>query len=220
MLWVQADSYGEGGSSRIISKSNTGQTNGAWLLRIGGRGAIQFAKDYQTNDLQRSSNHAVLRTDGTWQHVAITWTGSVGFTSVRIYSDGQEVLYGVLSGNATGNYISDTSMALVLGNQNDATRTFDGRIAHAHLFRQVLTGDQIRQVMSFPASVLPLGVAGASTAGLIGYWPMYGLSANEPDLSGNGFTGVVTSAPFDRREPPVNAPFVMAAPAMHGGIGG
>ena len=209
--WFAPDGAGENSLGRLFGKASSQTvTRGVWHLFMTSAGRLEFEKDYTSANLRRTSEVVTLVTDGSFQHIALTWTGATDSTSVKIYKNGVEVVYGT-SANATGAFISDSSHGLVIGNTEAANRTFDGRIAHVHCFRRVLSADEIKQLMFHPASH-NLGIGAANSSGLIGYWSLNGLSANEPDKSGNGNVGTVTAALFDPSQPPVNEEYISGVP--------
>jgi hypothetical protein len=217
--WVAPDNLGESSSGRIIQKSQAISSGGRWVLDINTNNTVLFVKALGTTNLRVSSVANAIRTDGTFQHVAVTWTGSIGYPSVRLYIDGVETSY-ANTVNGAGAISSDVNLSLCIGNNPATNRTFDGRIAYAHFFRRVLELDEIRQVMYHPASVRAQGVSAANTSGLVGYWSLGGFSGNEPDFSGNNNVGVITSAPFDPQNPPVNETSVVDSPSQMFHIGG
>ena len=214
-FWAALDGLGEGGSGHFVSKTSA-QTSGTgrWTFLIrkgGGQATTRFVKSFGTTNLTRQGSGGFIRTDGTFQHLALTWTGSIGASSVLIYTNGVEDAVYSSTIDGAGTRDSDAASAFTIGNVSNGTRALDGRMAHIHFFRRVLSVNEIRQLMYHPASS-NAGPAVANTSGLAGYWPCWGMAENEPDLSGTGNAGTVTSAPFNAQMPSVNETYVATAP--------
>ena len=209
--WIAPDSYGEGGNfGRIVCKETSVNTAGAWSVRVRSGQTFAFVKNAPTA-LQRISPINAVSTGGVFQHVAVTWNGSANTSGTILYVNGTTLGQGAGQSNASGVF-TDASQGLNIGNNETGANTFEGRIAHVHMYRRVLSREEILSLMSHPA-IHNTGVVGVNTTGLIGYWPLGGFEgAVIPNQSGNGFNGVVTGAVFDSRNPSVNETFVVSAP--------
>jgi len=221
-LWAAAETLGEGSSGNMIGKlssdTSTGRLNFHVRKLAGGPLIYRFFKDWSNTNMvvATTGNVAIADTNGVFHHVAFTWTGgSTAATDIVFYVDGVETAHGQ-DQNGSGSTNSDASLPLVIGNNGGGSRTFDGQICHVHVFRRVLSGNEIRQLMHHPASVKAAGGGiPVNTAGLLGYWPGNVFSAGvEVDQSGNQFRGVTTAAIASAKNPPVNEAFVMQTPGV------
>lgn len=215
MAWASLDGAAEG-AVRLFAKGSSNTFNsGEWGLFYQA-GNVRFLKEGGGTDLSRASTFsalAVIQTDGRMYHIACSWTGANATGGVRLFVDGEEVTYGGALNTTCNTLVSDSGHKLIIGNCEDQTRTWNGRIAHAQFFRKVLTQDQIRQAMRHPGTVLAMGSPTAvGTAGLIGYWPMDAFGALVYDYSGCGHHGTPTTAVPNSQTPAVNEVFTINAP--------
>lgn len=208
--WIYPETTGESNLGRILAKQSGAGNFTVWNLSATDTG-MTLIVDYLLTDLQVSSTTNSL-TLNRWQHVAVTWTGEAEYTGVRFYRDGNLLAYSTTQ-NGLGLRQSDATQPLFIGNRAAADRTFDGQMAHVHVFRRVLDVNEIKEIMQHPGMLASGVVASAVTAGLVGYWSLGGMSPNEPDLSGNGHTGTLTTTPFSARNPPVNEAFGPTLPS-------
>jgi len=164
LAWVKPYSGGLSGAGRIVSRSSTFIfcTNYAGVTRIrflvGG-----------TTQLNRESGNVLI--NGSWQHVAATWDGSITATNIRLFHNGTETTYSVTT-NGVG---IGTSGVINIGCQSGTVRTFDGNIAHVQIFNRILEPHEIRSLMYFPRSI---------SNGLQLYYPLQGDTSPEPDMAG------------------------------------
>ena len=215
--WMAPDTVGESATGNIVAKHSGGgsATSGGWYLRTQNTVTVSFVRRYLSNNLIRNWSILTL-TDGTYHHVGLTWNGSqssTAATAMELYVNGVTALL-TLTQTGRGAFQTDSAWTLALGNPVPTNASFDGRLAHVHLFRRQLSGNEIRALMFHPAMYAQGSVSAVNTVGLVGYWPLGGLGSPEPDLSGNQIPGVVTGAVYSAQEAPVNDTFVVAAPQM------
>ena len=124
---------------------------------------------------------------GVWYHVAATLSG----TTQTVYLNGS-----YCNSNSSGTSMGSNGERLCIGEANNggdnctnATRYLQGRIAEAAVWNVALTANEIAALAS---GVTPPNAHGGTS--LVGYWPLYGVDAPEPDLSGNGSSATVTGA--------------------------
>ncbi len=149
---------------------------------------------------------------GNWHHVC----GVYNMTDLRIYLDG--VLDGTPTAN-TGTILTGAGDARV-GLLGGTFFPFDGDLAEMAVWD---TGLSAVEVAALAKGVSPNRIRRTSLAG---YWPLYGNSFPEIDLSGNrdngiqvGTVGKADHAPIQRYVPAtVKLPFVPAAPPVVGGV--
>jgi len=184
--WIKADTMGEGGVGRIFDKVRK-------QLQLRGTKRLRYERETSGTHLVVESTDNAIRL-GTWHFVAVAWANSNTASNTKLYVDGAEVSYAIRQ-NASSTDDSDGSHQACLGNTEGQTQSFDGLIAHAHLYNRLLTAAEIAQLMIAPGSI---------TTGLLGYWPLTGSGAVEPDLSGKGRHGTVTGATESPEGPPIS----------------
>lgn len=158
--WINPVSAGTGSGGRIVDKSNGGA---GWSLKMNGASVVQFAaSEFATTDATRNSGSVI--TLNTWQHVAVTWTGSATATNINLYING--VLSNGTATNGAGALRDDTASPLAIGNRPfDAGRGFDGQIDDARVYNRILTATEIQALAdstapSVPGSLSALPVSG------------------------------------------------------------
>lgn len=156
--WIFPRTAGEGSLGYIFSKFASGGSGPRVLLdSINVTNGINFGAHSTGTANQPSrisnSNWIVLK---TWQHVAITWDGSLTATNIHSYVNGVEVTY-FSSTNGTTAITSDAADSIVLGNRVAADRTFDGYIADVRIYNRILSLAEIA-LLSRPdfLSILPM----------------------------------------------------------------
>jgi fibronectin type 3 domain-containing protein len=137
--WIKPASAGTGNGGRIIDKSNGGA---GWSLKMNGATKVQFsASEFVTTDALRDSGTTIVL--NTWQHVAVTWTGSPTATNIHLYVNG--ILSDGTATNGAGALRDDTATPLAIGNRPvDAARGFDGLIDDARIYNRILTTTEIQ----------------------------------------------------------------------------
>lgn len=137
--WIKPASAGTGSGGRILDKSNGGA---GWSLKMNGASKVQFsASEFVTTDASRDSGSTIAL--NTWQHVAVTWTGSATATNIHLYVNG--VLSDGTATNGAGALRDDTAAPLAIGNRPvDAARGFDGLIDDARVYNRILTTTEIQ----------------------------------------------------------------------------
>ncbi len=126
--WIYINSYGEGGNyGRIFSNSKT-------EFSVYNSGALQFRSDGASSPF--SGNSISLN---QWYYVTVTRT-SAGIANFYVN--------GVQSG--TANQSSGTPAAgttnVIIGNNNNPTNTFDGRIADFRAYTKILSIAEIKAI--------------------------------------------------------------------------
>ena len=114
-----------------------------------------------------------------WTMMTVSWNGRTG--TAYVFENSAMILSNSM---LAGNSINPSSSQYYFGAENAiGGNTFNGLIANAQLYSQVLSLAQIKQLYSEGPTGLPI-----LGAGLVGWWPFTG---NTTDYSG-GNTGVVT----------------------------
>ena len=209
VVWMNPNTAGEANAGRIITKNIGNSDNNGWNFQLRGvsgsdSAGLRFFVDYLNANLTVSTTAGLWLTK-RWAHVGFTWPGSNSANTVNIYVSGTAATEYSTLGSGSGSRVSDTIRNINIGNRGDTTSTFNGKLAHLHLYNTVLNEGEIKQLMKFPGSI---------TNKLVGYWPLIGTSSTEPDLSGNGHNGVVTGAINSIDEPPINGMFTIPRPEL------
>jgi regulation of enolase protein 1 (concanavalin A-like superfamily) len=159
-VWVKPRSGGGGGAGRIIDKDNN---NGGWFLAMNGPTRIRFAVDtFPTLSPSRVSTAAVQA--NTWQHVAVTWDGSVSGSNIHLYLNG--VLADGAALDGAGVAQPDDSTPFALGNRSlDLARSFDGAIDEVRVYSGILTVAEIQALANVVGPTAPVNLTAARTSG-------------------------------------------------------
>jgi hypothetical protein len=139
--WINPTGAGEGTFGQIYSKSD-GVDLGTGGIEIGMDGistAIYFDVGLSTTFMNVETDNVV--TEGSWNHIAITWDGSVTATNSHIYINGVEANY-TAQDDGVGTH-DDSSLSATIGNYASGTYTFDGLIGPLRIWNKVLTPTQI-----------------------------------------------------------------------------
>ena len=194
--WIKPNSAGETNYGSIFRKETSGLRK---ALYVTVNGTLGIYIDRATTDCQRESATSTLAFDGTWQFVAVTYDESAGakLYKASLTSALAEVSYGTTNNNGAGSTISDIGHALGIGNNAATDRTFNGALAHCSIYSVVLTLAEMNMIRY---GLMP------RRSSLKGWWPLYGTSSPEVDLSGGGSNGTVTGTTVGDH-PPVASPF-------------
>lgn len=120
--------------------------------------------------------------NNTWNHVAVTWDGTLANNSDQI----RGYLNGTL--DASNNSASNTSGARVfrIGFSDGGGAAFQGYIADVAGWNVILS---VAEIVALSKGARPHTIRPKS---LTAYLPLDGLQSPEPDLSGNKLNGTVT----------------------------
>jgi hypothetical protein len=139
--WLYPDSAGEFNQG-MIARKNGYYTNGWWFnFNSSGTNSLGFNSDHATTDLSRTTANNTI-TLNTWNHVALTWTGSTTATTVKIYINGRETTYSTTT-DGVGARASDAAEDWAFGDDGGGTASFDGKIDQFRTFNYVRTPAQI-----------------------------------------------------------------------------
>ncbi len=179
-VWVNADTVGEGNTGRIATKRPT-DDNGGWLFFTDATASLGFqtvdgASAAEAN--QRGANNAAPLNQ--WNQVILTYDDD-GDQKGHIYVAGSEISYDTDTAGVQGVAASDADGNFILGNDEAASRTFDGHMAHFAVWNRVLTAGEIA---ALAAGYSPLFFL----SGMQLYAP---LDASTQDYMGNTATDTV-----------------------------
>lgn len=116
---------------------------------------------------------------GAWHHACGSLTG----TTAKVYLDGA-----LDSTNAASNTLNTANTDSIFFGQDgrNGSAVVSGRVAEVGVWSRALSDAEVAALAKgVPA---PLAAPG----GLVGYWPLHGVSATEPDLSGQRNNGTVS----------------------------
>lgn len=100
---------------------------GEWHFNVHGTNRIGFTADFTPTQSLISNANDNSVTLNRWQHVALTWDGSLTSANADIYVNGVEVSYAArFDGDATR--VSDAASNFFIGNRTDQALPFDGLI--------------------------------------------------------------------------------------------
>lgn len=169
-VWMNPDGTGEAGSGRLLEKGN-GSNYAVFFVTT--NQATRFIADWSTTDGAWTSD--TTNSTGVWTHAAMTYDDSSTTNDPIFYINGaattstETATPAVTRNSETGSFR--------IGNNSAGTRTFDGRLAYAHVYNRILALWEIQEIMRHPGSI---------RGGLIFYRTLFDISG--VDLSGNGNT--------------------------------
>jgi prepilin-type N-terminal cleavage/methylation domain-containing protein len=154
--WVYPRSNGESGFGRIVDSQTGGSADG-WSTFIGSFtsggsscapepavNTFYFYVDMGSPDLIKCAEPDAIYYD-RWQHVAMTWDGSVNSSGVHIYQNGVELSYIFERNGAVGGF-DDSVGPLYIGNRFDNARAWDGYIDEVRIYSQALTAKEVGKI--------------------------------------------------------------------------
>jgi len=133
--------FGENGTGRILAKnSGSASPSGGYILYLEANDIV-FGKGFNVDNAIWESNGAVVAT-GVYHNGALTYNGTLSTFDPTMYHDGASTGTTETS-NPDGSPDSDVTNDLILGNVDDLTRDFDGRIAYVRLYDRILTANEV-----------------------------------------------------------------------------
>lgn len=146
--WIYPRTTGGGSRGHILARTTTdGSAPGAMLFTMSNlvsRG-LYFYRFTSGTPIARTTN--ALLTLNSWNHIAVTWDGSVDANNVHTYVNGVEATYFDTS-VASGSLDSDAANPQVIGIRaiTSPDRGFDGKIDEVRIHNRVLTASEIKQL--------------------------------------------------------------------------
>ena len=167
--WIYPVGWGESNAGRIASKSASGNVSG-WNFYVQSSGRLGFIVDWDTTDLQFETANSTLASLNTWYHVAVTYnSSSAAGTDPKLYINGIHITSYAVSTDSAGNYVTDASSNLQIGNRGSGTdREFDGKIANVGIWSRVLSLEEIQSIMRKNYSQLK----GTEKTSLVSWWAL------------------------------------------------
>jgi len=199
--WIFPNDFGEGDKGRIYYRDAGTFMWGVWIRGTDSDNLLKYQRNFSTTNGKWQTPTSSISTS-VWQHLAITYDNSDVSNDPVIYLDG--VSQTITETTApVGSAADDSGVALLLGNNDDGSRTFNGRLAEMAIYNMALSA---AEVLALAHSINPLHIRRTN---LKAYWPLPGNSSPEADLSGNGNNGTVTGAIKGAHPPitPYDTPF-------------
>lgn len=138
--WFKADSAGQLGEGRIISKSvGLSEDEHNWMISFGnldGQVRLRFRVRTTLIDTKTLWGTQGEIKMGTWQHVAATYDGD----TMRLYLDGVQI---GSTQDAIGPVESNPSVAVAIGDNPNGGRGFDGSIDEVRIYSRALNAEDI-----------------------------------------------------------------------------
>ncbi|MEM9022946.1 MAG: LamG-like jellyroll fold domain-containing protein, partial [Bacteroidota bacterium] len=198
---------------RVISKGNTGITNGAFGIFIKDATdpeeiGFRFIDETGTTWDARSTS-VPNYDDGEWHHVAATYSNAED--RGVLYIDGMQEAAITVAGDVKIRATTD-DLSIGTGNTN---RFFNGQVDEVRIWNVARTEQDIREFMCAKLS--------GSETGLVGYWNMDAAATgtdNVPDLTANALHGTMTSMAANdviTSGAPIGDESIMAYPQDWGG---
>ena len=189
--WIKPFGVGDGGFG-MISVKRSGTNVGWEFFMDSATTKFGFYRYFSTSGMYIRSD-AVLAA-GRWNFVCAATDGSPTIPGTKLYVDnGMQVTEVTYSGSDTGlgTIIDDSTESLFIGSLG-ANNTFNGLISHVQLFNKTLSLQEINKICRAPGSIPT-----------IGYWPLYGGTTLEPDLSKYVNNGTLAGTPQKGDDPPI-----------------
>jgi hypothetical protein len=182
--WAYATSLGGGSQGTIALHGAFGAANARVFFALNNATNVSSLQVYS----QRTITHGQWCSPAssivlsTWQHLAMTYDGSLNANVPVLYINGAAVSRTTI---ATPNGTIATEPRVIYGGNDPAViAAFAGRLGEWAVWNRILSAPEI-------AAVYLLGVL-AVPNGLTIYWPMSGSVANAVDFSGNARHGTLT----------------------------
>jgi hypothetical protein len=137
----------------IVAKRTNEQT-GYWRLGTGLDNKLGWFKDTSESTHVSAASKAGILTLNTWQHVALTWDGTLSGTEAKIYLNGVEVDYSIRQ-NGTGKILSDSLNNFAIGSRNGGSAFFSGSIDEVKFYNRVLNASEVSALYSSTPTPTP-----------------------------------------------------------------
>ncbi len=138
----------------------------------------------------------------TWHCIQVTFDNTDTANKPSLYVDGVNQDVSRTEENAPSGSLDSGGQAVRIGNSSGQTRGFEGRLAEAALWDQILTEDELDSVRLKGPLAVP--------SGLILYVPLRGLGTTEPNLApaAGALNGTVIGDTFAVADHPPVGPYV------------
>lgn len=166
---------------------------------------INFAV-IDTSSNQKSVYGSTDLTNGTWVHVLLTKDTSDTVGGMKAYINSVSETMTTETNNALGTITNNLNIGLG-GRSSGTFRAYTGcSLSYVEIFSRELSQNDAKQLMRFPGSV---------SNGRLCTFPLWGASP-EPDYSGNGNSGTITTGTtIGASNPPVNGFFLIPSSNLY-----
>lgn len=182
LIWTNPTSAGDANQGYVIDR------NGKWRFQNENilSGDLNFTFVYLfsgTNGLWRSNDRPY--STNQWNPIIIRYNSDSITNDPDFFINGIKKEYTAVTA-PTGTRTSDAGNDVNIGSNSALSRSFDGMIAEFAIWDIELTDVEC---FALNDGISPNRIRPSA---MVGYWPLYGNSSPEPDLSGNGNNGTVT----------------------------
>ena len=184
--WIFPNGIGAGSHGRIIDKHQ-------WKLFLSSATStscvLEFNCTNATTTTDTTSTNRVINF-GKWQHIVVTYNSDgTDPDKAVIYLNGEEI--GTTeSGAGAGARNDDSSEDLIIGNNKDGDRTFEGCITGVTMHSTAINASKVRELYNDGKELDATTFSGVSA--IEGYWRNNGLNT-WTDLSSNSNNGTVNN---------------------------
>ena len=207
--WQYVRSNGEGNLGRVFEKrSATAQVKVIFHTSVIAQSLNwEHATDGTTLDVDMAAG---TLTFNVWQHIIMTWDGSLIATNVHFYLNGTETSY-LTQQNGTGTLALDDTGSWYIGNRPVGDRTSDAIYSEFAVWNVVLSNSEISQLSQSKVKGIPYQIRPSN---LVAYWPLDDFSDNQVasgtgsvrDRSSNANHGTPSNSPNCRAEQVLSYP--------------
>lgn len=186
LTWMYPTGFGN--NQHFITKRT--DVNAGWGVRIDDASGNVFVNKPTAGAGSNALSTGGPLTVNAWNYVATTGSNDISTDNCHIYVGNlttlaAEVSYASKVDRAAATAFDDSAWPLYLGNRNNASASFAGRLGIQAIFNRVLTLSEIQR-WQFAPRMMP---------GCVGFWLLGDNgTGTQPDYSGNGNAGTVTGA--------------------------
>ncbi len=134
--WVRPFGLGGGNLGRIVCRENA--SNAGWSLALTSSGSFQIQTTTTAQAMFSSSSQLLsISASAPWQHIVVTWDGSLFVAGTKHYYNGF-LTGGGSSLNGTGSRPDDSAFPFTVGNRPSLLRQWNGQIAELGIWATLL----------------------------------------------------------------------------------
>lgn len=140
--WVRPFGLGGGNLGRVVARENS--ANAGWSLAMTASGGFQFQVQTSASPALFAASSSLLSVGAgaPWQHIAITWDGSLFSAGISHFRDG--ILTGQgSSGSGGGVRLDDSAFPFTVGNRPSLLRQWNGQLAELGIWSVRLPAQDI-----------------------------------------------------------------------------
>ena len=180
-IWAYRTGNGGNNNGRMLDKRNANADGGA-VLYTTASDYIFEAHRWQTNN----GGWTITRPSGNvWVRVLVTYDHGSDANVPIFYFNGIDQGAPTETSAPSGTLASETE-TLVIGNNTNTNRNWDGRLAEPDVWDVILTSEE---ALADARGVSPLKIRRDN---LVFYPPVWGILSPEPNFAGNRVAGTVT----------------------------